>query len=146
MHPSYFTDHVPFMHACAHVCMYACIASCHRSFILPTGGGSLWQCSLQGRGVTEISTKVVKKNAIEWVLVWQYMDGNLNIQWALWIIWNLACGKAWSQCNHAGGIVGGSADDTRDNKPNTEQRGNVSAPGARRASFVTRALPVDCCR
>ena len=23
--------------------------------------------------------------------------------------------------------------------------GNVSAPGARRASFVTRALPVDCC-
>ena len=25
-------------------------------------------------------------------------------------------------------------------------RGNVSAPGARRASFVTRALPVDCCR
>jgi hypothetical protein len=24
-------------------------------------------------------------------------------------------------------------------------RGNVSAPGARRASFVTRALPVDCC-
>ena len=24
--------------------------------------------------------------------------------------------------------------------------GNVSAPGARRASFVTRALPVDCCR
>ena len=26
------------------------------------------------------------------------------------------------------------------------ERGNVSAPGARRASFVTRALPVDCCR
>ena len=26
------------------------------------------------------------------------------------------------------------------------KRGNVSAPGARRASFVTRALPVDCCR
>ena len=25
-------------------------------------------------------------------------------------------------------------------------RGNVSTPGARRASFVTRALPVDCCR
>ena len=25
-------------------------------------------------------------------------------------------------------------------------RGNVSAPGARRASFVTRALPVVCCR
>ena len=24
--------------------------------------------------------------------------------------------------------------------------GNVSAPGARRASFLTRALPVDCCR
>ena len=24
-------------------------------------------------------------------------------------------------------------------------RGNVSAPGAHRASFVTRALPVDCC-
>ena len=24
--------------------------------------------------------------------------------------------------------------------------GNVSAPGTRRASFVTRALPVDCCR
>ena len=23
--------------------------------------------------------------------------------------------------------------------------GNVSAPGARRASFLTRALPVDCC-
>ena len=25
------------------------------------------------------------------------------------------------------------------------QRGNISAPGARRASFVTRALPLDCC-
>ena len=25
-------------------------------------------------------------------------------------------------------------------------RGNVSAPGACWASFVTRALPVDCCR
>ena len=24
--------------------------------------------------------------------------------------------------------------------------GNVSEPGARRASFVTRAPPVDCCR
>ena len=24
--------------------------------------------------------------------------------------------------------------------------GNVSAPGARRASFVTHALPLDCCR
>ena len=30
--------------------------------------------------------------------------------------------------------------------PNPSSRGNVSAPGARRASFVTRALPVDCCR
>ena len=28
----------------------------------------------------------------------------------------------------------------------TTNGGNVSAPGARRASFVTRALPVDCCR
>ena len=26
------------------------------------------------------------------------------------------------------------------------QGGNVSAPGARWASFLTRALPVDCCR
>ena len=26
------------------------------------------------------------------------------------------------------------------------QWGNVSAPGTRRASFVTRAPPVDCCR
>ena len=30
--------------------------------------------------------------------------------------------------------------------PSAILRGNVSAPGARRASFVTRALPVDCCR
>ena len=30
--------------------------------------------------------------------------------------------------------------------PLTVLWGNVGAPGARRASFVTRALPVDCCR
>ena len=30
--------------------------------------------------------------------------------------------------------------------PPPPQRGNVSAPGARRASFVTRAQTVDCCR